>query len=960
MVIVNYKKELSLIYIESNEVIYCIQKISLTDPQFGLWEQHFSSVSAENQLKITRLEKNNRIIFIGWVMKSRDSKSITEEEYVKSDEKFKNVILSTIFYTVVSTDKLVYPMLAIANCFLKLSYKTVDVKTMIEKLLYLFVNKIMGIMCKDILADKKYIVAKKDELVFIEATRDLPYYNEDDDKEKNYKSFRREEIEKFVDPFTIIKKEETNEQKLKKQKTEGIDKEANIDDLTKKYEQTLNEFLNSCNLISGPVSFIYHQFNRRNIFLLGDQHGNGRDGDCTIGLSCDVVDFLDKVFRESTAKVDFYIEHMFMKDDEKAKHTDTFDALKRVRRHFSDCLVRNKKNCHDKYPNVRFHYTDIRDYMHEDFSNPMFIVRYGLLLNTFSKKLKKYKEGYKETKILVDKLTPQILGDIVSMYLELDTLGDIGKFISNKLQLSSKNELESYLKVALEFKYPEEKNRVLKQLKLSEKGKEIKTFIKEELQKYLQTILQPMYNDYISRIKTNNDNEEYVSFLPWYAREIQGLGGFVMDAYLLSRMFKPSLNDSKDIYIYVGIRHAERYDRFFSKLGTQRIEGKRLGRLPEDSEDLDTSNYACVDIGTINKALKQQPQYDRNPTLGYINTGVRCYNNALYKCLYYSKPLISKLKEIKTEFIPFLEEKAKIDKLKFEDKLIFFNNFYDLINKHENSLTTVIDTVHIFNHTCKIMGNVSAEQQQDASELLGYILDKFIDLTEKTHDKFSQQFLPLLSFKYKEDLIYPDPCVIKERTNYPVLHLLNTGFPETALIKWRHDKNYSLTLRELLQTELNGTDKSPCPEENGKINVKKNGEIIEDRKIEVEKRIIQRFIQLPQIFIIVMKKFIHNIKTNSTEFYNINVKIPEILDLTEFISITQKNIPSRYQLYAMVNYSGSGMGGHYTATIKNPFNQIWYYHNDTEVNRIIDNKPKLDNNPNIYILFYQRNSQNNQ
>ena len=85
-----------------------------------------------------------------------------------------------------------------------------------------------------------------------------------------------------------------------------------------------------------------------------------------------------------------------------------------------------------------------------------------------------------------------------------------------------------------------------------------------------------------------------------------------------------------------------------------------------------------------------------------------------------------------------------------------------------------------------------------------------------------------------------------------------------------------------------------------------------------------------------------------------NVRIPEILDLSEII-INSEDPTARnpvYKLYGIINHIGSLNGGHYTAVCRNPFNNKWYNFNDSRVSQTSINFP-IDSSS-AYIVFYKK------
>lgn len=49
------------------------------------------------------------------------------------------------------------------------------------------------------------------------------------------------------------------------------------------------------------------------------------------------------------------------------------------------------------------------------------------------------------------------------------------------------------------------------------------------------------------------------------------------------------------------------------------------------------------------------------------------------------------------------------------------------------------------------------------------------------------------------------------------------------------------------------------------------------------------------------------------------------------ITLKNEKSPVLYDLYGVSNHFGGLGGGHYTASVKNPINDSWYYMNDSSV-----------------------------
>jgi ubiquitin C-terminal hydrolase len=117
-----------------------------------------------------------------------------------------------------------------------------------------------------------------------------------------------------------------------------------------------------------------------------------------------------------------------------------------------------------------------------------------------------------------------------------------------------------------------------------------------------------------------------------------------------------------------------------------------------------------------------------------------------------------------------------------------------------------------------------------------------------------------------------------------------------------------------------------------------------NQKINIRKKIL--FWSFPNILVIDFKRFNNRFKKNQAL-----ITFPfDDLDLSNYV-IGYKKDMYKYELYGVCNHSGSTMGGHYTAHIKNA-NGKWYHFNDTNVSEvsIIESIISIK----AYVLFYRR------
>ncbi len=125
--------------------------------------------------------------------------------------------------------------------------------------------------------------------------------------------------------------------------------------------------------------------------------------------------------------------------------------------------------------------------------------------------------------------------------------------------------------------------------------------------------------------------------------------------------------------------------------------------------------------------------------------------------------------------------------------------------------------------------------------------------------------------------------------------------------------------------------------DNSIINEKTN------EKEDVNKTIF--FWDLPKILIIDLKRWNENGNKNNV-FVNVDIKD---VDLSKYV-IGYNKLDNIYDLYGVCNHSGSSMGGHYTAHIKNSNNK-WYEFNDTMITEIEENNIISEKS---YCFFYRK------
>ena len=116
------------------------------------------------------------------------------------------------------------------------------------------------------------------------------------------------------------------------------------------------------------------------------------------------------------------------------------------------------------------------------------------------------------------------------------------------------------------------------------------------------------------------------------------------------------------------------------------------------------------------------------------------------------------------------------------------------------------------------------------------------------------------------------------------------------------------------------------------------------QKEAVQKQL--EFWSFPDILVITLKRYTMQLRKNQ-----VLVTFPlEGLDLTDY-SYKYENKRYVYDLYGVCNHSGSVLGGHYTAFVKNA-NSKWYLFNDTSVSEVGMESQIIT--PKAYCFFYRR------
>lgn len=187
-----------------------------------------------------------------------------------------------------------------------------------------------------------------------------------------------------------------------------------------------------------------------------------------------------------------------------------------------------------------------------------------------------------------------------------------------------------------------------------------------------------------------------------------------------------------------------------------------------------------------------------------------------------------------------------------------------------------------------------------------------------------------------EVVLNPDFIENPENFNWSMLRRKEIDLSEAEI-----EKRKKVTLEEcfkIFQRDdiLDVSNKWYCPH--------CNQHVCANKKMDVWKS--------PEILIIHLKRFLHTASSHLK--LDINVKYPSVLDMTNnIISPKQEDEEIKYNLFGVIEHSGSMSGGHYTAHCYHHIKKKWYSFND-EIAKPA--RPAAAHNKEGYVLFYIRSN----
>lgn len=326
------------------------------------------------------------------------------------------------------------------------------------------------------------------------------------------------------------------------------------------------------------------------VFLFSDKHVDFASKTCPDGkklcrdASCS--DFfsrvLDRLIASADGKVDFYIELNIYDMD---SHRKPIFGLKRLMlptiwKHFEECYDNHKERCVAKWRNLRYHYADQRtdtrgraEVFYQEFK-----YRVGDKLYTL--------KGTPMTRI------EHMLDEQIREYKAWSTA--TGDQYERAVEIIINNFSEILVNAERVLAYYQDSSRYFGEFfrtyRMSKQLYGVRPYdMVGKIQSYIVSASDPVYRKLHQKIRSvlAADTLQWGDVQNLY-RLVVHLNSFVMDAYLLARMFR-HLDGSpqKNVIVYAGGTHINTYRKFLARIG---YKGESFGH----GVDEDSDTYFCT------------------------------------------------------------------------------------------------------------------------------------------------------------------------------------------------------------------------------------------------------------------------------------------------------------------------------------------------------------------------------
>nr|XP_023016275.1 ubiquitin carboxyl-terminal hydrolase 2-like [Leptinotarsa decemlineata] len=329
---------------------------------------------------------------------------------------------------------------------------------------------------------------------------------------------------------------------------------------------------------------------------------------------------------------------------------------------------------------------------------------------------------------------------------------------------------------------------------------------------------------------------------------------------------------------------------------------------------------------------------------GLKNIGNTCFMNSVIQCLSNTRWLLEYLK--KDEFMKDINTSIS----SMEGALI--KSFAEVIKElwSEDSFDKVVNTASLKNQIQSFAPRFMGNSHQDAQEFLRYLLEGLheevniinekpkpilTEIDEKLSDSGNAQESWLTYLRMHNSKIV-DNFVGQLKSTMKCTHCGYSSVtfdPFWDLSLFIPQRTDQLSLWQCLdyftrEETLDGIEKPTCSK-------------CKERRKCIKSLSIHKF---PYILVIHLKRFS---PTESRGKLNDVIEFPlEGLDMDNFAG---ENVATCYNLYALLNHSGTTNRGHYTAYCRHPYTSAWHKYNDSHVSPI---SPKSLVSGEAYVLFY--------
>jgi ubiquitin carboxyl-terminal hydrolase 8 len=395
-----------------------------------------------------------------------------------------------------------------------------------------------------------------------------------------------------------------------------------------------------------------------------------------------------------------------------------------------------------------------------------------------------------------------------------------------------------------------------------------------------------------------------------------------------------------------------------------------------------------------------------NGLTGFVNQGNTCYLNCVLQCLMSTEYLISYFldneyeEDLNRNQLKYILKKKeqmglniKITKniLNETKKNTMTYDFYTLLKNYWSEKGINITPKSIKKRIGKLSEDFSGSRQNDSEEALNIILDKLHEellYSVEINNELNENLIPFMNiYNLYGSIINDNNKSIEDkiRIGKIIKEYTKVSIDEFTVIKsclyWNHylKDNYSIIKKVFTGLYLSKVKCSKCGYYNGTFDPfdsiqlqlpQKNNITLDDcfnqffkiellkndnkyncikcqQKVEAIKKI--EIWTLPNVLIIQLKRF------ESFSMFpkkkNDNVECLFTISLEKYCSKLNKLGNFNYELYGVCNHYGGTQGGHYTANVKNPLNNLWFEFNDESIYHI-DTNNVITNS--AYLLFYKR------